>query len=62
MFEIIIIIPDVRVIIPWHCECELAKQKVLILVLVATDISEYDEPRSSRFKPEVFTTCIPQHL
>jgi hypothetical protein len=43
----IIIIPDLRVTTSWYCQCDLAKQKVLLLVLVATDISEYYEYWSS---------------
>jgi len=35
----IIDIPDLRVTTSWHCKCEITKQKVLLLVLVATDIS-----------------------
>jgi hypothetical protein len=46
----IIVIPDLRVTTSWHYKCELAKQKVLLLVLEATDISEYYEYWSSGFK------------
>jgi hypothetical protein len=34
----IIVIPDLSITTPWHCECKLAKQKLLLLMLVATDI------------------------
>lgn len=51
----IIVIPDLRVTTPWHCQCELAKQMVLLLVLVAIDISEYNEPWSSGFKNQMFS-------
>ena len=43
----IIVIPDLRVTTSWHYKYGLAKQKMLLLVLVATDIREYYEYWSS---------------
>ena len=46
----IIVIPGLRIITSWHFQCEIAKKKVLLLVLVATDISEFYKYWSSGFK------------